>query len=743
MEAPHLLSSDLHLLSQALAACAVGVAITDVRQTDQPITYINAAFERLSGYAAAETIGRNCRFLQGQDLGQPGAEAIRQAVTQGRSVTVTLRNYRKDGTLFHNELSISPIHDQAGVVTHYVGFQNDVTAREQAYQSEAQAHTRLTSTLDRTAEGFAALDWDGTITYINTAASRMLGTTPAELLGQNVFTTFPELTDREVGRALRRSQEHRASQRALSYLPAFQKWIEMTIETSDDGLWIVSRDVTAQHAADEDHAYLAAITQASHDAIIGVTLDGTIRAWNAGAEHLYQHSAAEMIGRSITVIVPPEFHEQQQQAFELVRDGQRTQPFESIRLIKGGQQISVMVSVSPIITAAGEIIGMSKLAHDISERKAAEASIHALNEDLQRQVRRITALREIDQTIVSSGDLSFTLGMILDNIRRQLGVDAATVLLLNPHTLTLDYAATRGFTAALQGFTVRLDEELAGRVVLSRQPLIVPDLQGVLVSQAWREMLNRERLMAYFAAPIIVKGKVLGVLEVLHRQPFEPSSDWLEVFELLIGQAAIAVDNDALFRNLEQTSLELRFAYEETIEGWARALDLRDHETEGHSRRVTEMTVRLCQQLGVPAEKLVDVRRGALLHDIGKMGVPDAILLKPGKLTPEEWVQMKQHPDFAVKLLSPIKFLRPALDIPQYHHEQWNGSGYPLGLSGEAIPLTARAFAVVDVYDALTSDRPYRKAWSGEQAIDHIRNAAGTHFDPGVVEVFIQLLTSS
>ncbi|WP_407571475.1 PAS domain S-box protein [Deinococcus altitudinis] len=743
MEASHILSPDLHLLSQALAACAVGVVITDVLQADQPITYVNAAFEELSGYPATEILGHNCRFLQGQDLGQVGAETIRRAVTQGSGTTVTLRNYRKDGTLFYNELTISPILDVAGTVTHFVGFQNDVTAREQAYQSEAQAHGRLVSTLNRTTEGFAALEWDGTITYINAAASSMLGRTPAELLGQNVFTTFPELKDRSVGRALQWSRENRASRKAVSYLPTLRKWIEMNIEASNDGLWIVSRDVTAQRAAEDDHAYLAAITQASHDAIVGVTLDGTIRAWNAGAEHLYQYSAAEMMGRSITLIVPPEFHEQQQQAFDLVRKGQRTQPFESVRLTRSGQHLSVMVSVSPIISAAGEIIGMSKLTHDISERKEAEASIQTLNADLQQQVRRVTALREIDQSIVSSGDLSVTLGMILDNIRLQLGVDAATVLLLKTHTLTLEYVAARGFTTALQGLAVRLGEELSGRVALTRQPLIIPDLQNVLMSQTWREMLNEERLMAYFAAPIIVKGKVLGVLEVLHRQPFEPSSGWLEVFEMLISQAAIAVNNDGLFQDLEQTSLELRFAYEETIEGWARALDLRDHETEGHSRRVTDLTVKLCQHLGVPSEKLMDVRRGALLHDIGKMGVPDAILLKPGKLTPEEWQKMKKHPGFAVKLLSPIKFLRPALDIPQYHHERWDGSGYPLGLSGEDIPLTARAFAVVDVYDALTSDRPYREAWSREQAVEHIRTGAGAHFDPGVVEVFIQLLKLS
>ena len=191
---------------------------------------------------------------------------------------------------------------------------------------------------------------------------------------------------------------------------------------------------------------------------------------------------------------------------------------------------------------------------------------------------------------------------------------------------------------------------------------------------------------------------------------------------------------------LERRNSELRSAYDETIEGWARALDLRDRETEGHSRRVTEMTYALCQALGFTSDQLVNVRRGALLHDIGKMGIPDAMLLKPGQLTDDEWTLMKKHPEYAANLLTPIAFLHPALEIPQHHHEKWDGSGYPLGLKGNAIPLAARAFAVVDVYDALMSDRPYRKAWTKEKTVDHIRNGSGLHFDPEIVEVFIQML---
>ena len=209
---------------------------------------------------------------------------------------------------------------------------------------------------------------------------------------------------------------------------------------------------------------------------------------------------------------------------------------------------------------------------------------------------------------------------------------------------------------------------------------------------------------------------------------------------MLGGQAAIAVDNAAVYEDLHQSNAELTLAYDKTIEGWSRALDLRDKETEGHAQRVTEITLRLAKAMGIGDAELVHIRRGALLHDIGKMGVPDDILLKPGKLTDEEWVLMRKHPQLAYDLLSPITYLRTALDIPYCHHEKWDGTGYPRGLKGEQIPLVARLFAVVDVWDALRSDRPYRPAWDEEKVREHILAGSGTHFDPKVVETFLNLL---
>ncbi|PWH12229.1 MAG: hypothetical protein DDG60_14400 [Anaerolineae bacterium] len=190
---------------------------------------------------------------------------------------------------------------------------------------------------------------------------------------------------------------------------------------------------------------------------------------------------------------------------------------------------------------------------------------------------------------------------------------------------------------------------------------------------------------------------------------------------------------------LQRAHEHLAEAYDETIEGWSRVLDLRDKETEGHTQRVTAAAVRLARALGVPEEEIVHLRRGALLHDIGKMGISDRILQKPGALTDEEWAEMRKHPEYALQMLYPISYLRPALDIPYCHHERWDGSGYPRGLKGEEIPLAARIFSIVDVWDALLSNRPYRRGCTEESVLEYIRKYAGIYFDPKIVEVFIEL----
>ncbi|MDO9545871.1 MAG: HD domain-containing phosphohydrolase, partial [Pelolinea sp.] len=231
-----------------------------------------------------------------------------------------------------------------------------------------------------------------------------------------------------------------------------------------------------------------------------------------------------------------------------------------------------------------------------------------------------------------------------------------------------------------------------------------------------------------------------GVLEIFHRSELHPTEDWKDFLDTLTSETAIAVDNAQLFRDLEKSNLDLANAYKTTLEGWARTLELRDRETEGHSQRVMDLTLRLSRKLGLTEDEITHIQRGAILHDIGKMGVPDNILLKAGPLTDEEWEVMRMHPEFAYDMLYKIPFLQKAAEIPYCHHEKWDGSGYPRGLRGEEIPIAARIFAIVDVWDALRSDRPYRKAWTDEAAFDEIKRGKGTHFDPVVLQAFIDVI---
>ena len=251
-------------------------------------------------------------------------------------------------------------------------------------------------------------------------------------------------------------------------------------------------------------------------------------------------------------------------------------------------------------------------------------------------------------------------------------------------------------------------------------------------------MLANEGFMSCYVMPLLSKGKIKGVMEVFSRSEMNLNQEWKDFLESIAGQAAIAIDNANLFDDLQRSNVELKLAYDATIEGWSRALDLRDRETEGHTKRVTEMTERLAQTMQVSDADLVHIRRGALLHDIGKMGVPDHILLKTGKLNESEWVVMRKHPQYAYDMLAPIAYLRPALDIPYCHHEHWDGSGYPRGLKGEQIPLAARIFAIVDVWDATTTDRIYHPAWPKPEALQYIYSLSGKQFDPEIVDAFIE-----
>jgi HD-GYP domain-containing protein (c-di-GMP phosphodiesterase class II) len=377
--------------------------------------------------------------------------------------------------------------------------------------------------------------------------------------------------------------------------------------------------------------------------------------------------------------------------------------------------------------------------------RVAQAIVNArLFTSAQRRAKHLEALNEIGNVVLSNLDLRLALPQILVHVQACLNVDAADVLLLGRHSHMLTYAAGRGFrTDALKQTYLRLGEGNAGRAALDRQVVNIPDLRADSGSFMRAPLFESEGFAAYYAAPLIAKGQVKGVLEVFLRGPFAADAEWLAFFHTLAAQTAIVIDSAALFADLQGSIADLHLAYDATIEGWSRALDLRDKETEGHTQRVTDVTIRLARAFGLSEGEILHIRRGALLHDIGKLGVPDAILHKPGQLTDDEWVQMREHPQFAYDMLAPITYLKPALDIPYCHHEKWDGTGYPRGLKGEQIPLAARLFAVVDVWDALRSDRPYRQGWPEDRVREHIHEQVGKHFDPRIAEMFLKLIESS
>jgi HD-GYP domain-containing protein (c-di-GMP phosphodiesterase class II) len=376
-------------------------------------------------------------------------------------------------------------------------------------------------------------------------------------------------------------------------------------------------------------------------------------------------------------------------------------------------------------------------ARDVTECKETESR-------MKQQMRQLSVLRSIDLAIASGLDLYLLLAMLLDQLNELMQIDALAILLLNPNTHLLEFTAGKGFrSTSLQYTHLKLGEGCAGRVALERKLLNVPNLKENQMEFGRSPLFMAEDFITYYGVPLIAKGNVLGVLEMFHRSALYPDADWLNFLNMVAGQAAIAIDSAVMFRELQRSNVELSLAYDATIEGLSRALDLRDKETEEHTRRVSDTAVELAVHLGVGDASLIHIRRGAILHDIGKVAIPDRILFKPGPLADDEWKIMRRHPSIAVDLLSSVSYLAPALEIPHWHHEKWDGTGYPDRLRGEAIPFSARLFSLVDVYDALTSHRPYRSAWSKRDTLQYIQSQSGKHFDPAIVPKFMNFMHDS
>lgn len=414
---------------------------------------------------------------------------------------------------------------------------------------------------------------------------------------------------------------------------------------------------------------------------------------------------------------------------------------EALRYVRGWIGVPLVVGERMIgcMTIESDEVGAFNTNHAEKAKAFANQAAVAIESarlfsQTQRRLQVLQSIHTIDAAISRSLDLSVTFDVFLEQALNLLDVDAVRVFSYEQGAQMFEKVGERNLLAAnLLSRDQLYDREMVEKALASRSVMVSNHLSD-------SERKVRREFACYSVAPLSTRGGIRGVVEVFHHNKFVPNEEWIDLLNTLATQAAIAIENNDLLTSLKRSNEELVIAYDRTLEGWAYALELRDRETVGHSRRVTDLTMRLARRIGISGPELANIRRGTLLHDIGKMGLPDSVLLKKGPLTSEEEKVMQTHPQLAYDMLLAIPYLKPALDIPYYHHEKWDGTGYPHGLKGEEIPLAARIFAVVDVWDAVVFDRPYREAWTRQEAIEYIRDQSGIHFDPQVVEVFLRIV---
>ncbi|MFH2039466.1 MAG: HD domain-containing phosphohydrolase [Chloroflexota bacterium] len=415
--------------------------------------------------------------------------------------------------------------------------------------------------------------------------------------------------------------------------------------------------------------------------------------------------------------------------------------------IKSGLYVPIMAgerAIGVISLESEELDAFSQADERMVTTLTAQAGIALDNarlfEQTVKRLKNIESLRQIDRAISSNFDMKSTLAIISETAQNQLDVGAVDILLYNQHSQILNYIYGHGFrNSGVRETNLDLMGSLAGQVVKARKKIEFAEIKGGNAASLPANLASEE-FISYIGVPLIAKSKVNGVLEVFERVNNKHDRDWYDYLEAFAHQASIAIDNSGLFENLQRLNIEMASEYDTTIGAWAQTLEIRDPSYTGHSRRVMEISVKIATALGIRGEKLLHLRHGIMMHDIGMLGIPEGILLKPGKLTASEWDLVRQHPRIAYDLLSQISNWHKSLDIPYSHHEKWDGSGYPQGLRNDVIPLGARICAVADVYDTLQMERPFRTAWKKAQAADYIRTGAGSHFDPEVVRIFFALI---
>ncbi len=505
------------------------------------------------------------------------------------------------------------------------------------------------------------------------------------------------------------------------------------------------RDITDQLRAtselSEREEKFRTTVQQMTDGLLILDENGLVIEWNHATEVVTGISDSEALGEPIWLVLPRigvdtyqslTMEELKAELSSMVQTG-KSSFYNSTQEINisslDGIRRTLMQTIFPIYTEDKKRIGI--ISHDITEQKAA---IKKINHELNK----LACLRSIDASILERSSAESTLDMIASISIDHLDVDGVIITTqLGENRLCSVYRSDidtvdEPVVANLKDLQLSVLEKF-GKKKFDLDT--IQQINGLEISERGGEVIRHKSIL-----PLVVNKKPSGFIQLLSTNPHPEDQEWKDYFITLAGQTSLAIENVTLISNEEKAYNELLHAHEATIAGWSKALELRDEETKGHSDRVMYLACHLAKRAGLPHEKMTSFRRGVLLHDIGKMGIPDRILLKPGPLTDEEWGIMRTHPVLAYELLSTIPYLHDSLEVPYSHHERWDGSGYPRGLSGEDIPLTARIFAIVDVWDALISDRPYRNGWEPEKIRQYLIDNKSIMFDPTLVDKFIDLI---
>ena len=711
------------------------------------VSAFDAEAERLFHCRAADVLGQSVTILF-RDF---PAAILKSAESGPVSRTLRLSARPKDGSVLPVELTLTQIC--TGSERLWVGALSDSGRRRQVEDGLRRGESEQRGMLDQSPIGLFQMTPEGRYTRANVEAARIYGfDSPENFITQDVSLLAERRA--ELWACLRNNGGVAEFESQVIRYDGARLWVSENIHpvlNSDGSIrhYVGTiQDISERHSLqilqNERMQEMRTIFDTVGIGIVRVDLTGRLTESNAAFQQMLGYTAAELDGMAFARLTHPDDSPDNVQKEWDLQEGVSDEYRVGKRLCcQDGDTVWTDLSMSLVRDGAGTPQFAIAVVEDITQKHQSQQTILNLNEHLEWRLQRINALRRIDMEIIGSANLNSTMEIILEEVRTHLKVDAAAILLCCPKSQTLEYAAEIGLRHSLTDCPPQTyGFGFAAQAVREKETVQIKNLGWMPDIFAHDPGMKAEGFLTYWAVPLIAKGKVKGVLEVFHRHLLDPDAEWHEFLAVLAGQAAIAIDSATMFQDLECSNRELREAYEATIEGWGHALDLRDQETEGHSRRVTDLVDRLAEKMGVSKAQRVHIRRGALLHDIGKMGVPDRILLKTDNLTPTEWRLMRRHPQDAYNMLSSITFLRPALDIPLCHHEKWDGTGYPQGLRGEEIPLAARLFSVVDIWDALRSDRPYRGSWPEDQVLTYLQGLAGSHLEPEIVTAFLDMMSS-